>query len=50
MIIERVNSNFVTTYDGGGLHILDVRATELQPSLETDIYLCKQLSSLCSIV
>ena len=39
MIIERVKSIAVTTYDGGDLHILDVRATELQQALETDIYL-----------
>ena len=39
MIIERVKAIFVTTYDGGNLYILDVRAMELQQTLETNIYL-----------
>ena len=30
---------FVTTSDGGGFYILDVRAIELQQAIETDIYL-----------
>ena len=41
MTIERIKSILVTTYryDGGDLHILYVRATELQHVLEADIYL-----------
>ena len=38
MIIERIKSIVVTTYDGEDLHILDVRATELRQALEADIY------------
>ena len=37
MIIERIEPIVVTTYDGGDLHIPDVRATGLQQTLETDI-------------
>ena len=37
MIIERIKPTVVTAYDGEDLHILDVRATELQHALETDI-------------
>ena len=39
MIIERIKSIVVTTYDGGDLQILDVRATQLHQALETYIYL-----------
>ena len=39
VIIERIKSIVVTTYDGGDLHILDVRAIELQQALEADTYL-----------
>ena len=39
MIIERVKSIVATTYDGGDLHILDVRATDLRQALEIDMYL-----------
>ena len=39
VIIESMKSIVVTTYDGGDLHILDVRATDLQQALETDTYL-----------
>ena len=40
MIIERVKTIVVTTYDGGNLHrlFIYVRAAELQQALETDIY------------
>ena len=39
--IERIKSIVFnsTAYDGGDPHILDVSATELQQTLETDIYL-----------
>ena len=40
MIIERIKSIVVTTYDGEDLHILDVHSTELQQALEADIYIC----------
>ena len=38
MVIERIKLTVVTTYDGGDLHILDEKATELHPAIETDIY------------
>lgn len=50
MVIEEITSTVVTRYDGGYLHTPDVRATELQQALETDIYLCKHWSSLWSFV
>ena len=51
MIIERTKSIVATTYDGEDLHILfiDVRTTELQQTLETDIY-CRTLPLVCVCV
>ena len=37
MILEIIKFT-VNTYDGGDLHILDMKATELQQTLEADIY------------
>ena len=40
MVIERIRYSVVTTYERGDLHIIqNVRATEIQQALETDIYL-----------
>ena len=50
MIIGRIKSIVVTSYHAEDLHILDVRTTDLQQALQSYIHLCKQLSSLCSIV
>ena len=44
MVIEMIKFIVATTYDGGDLHILEVRATKLQQALET-IFMKKNIKS-----
>ena len=49
-IVDKIQYCYYIRTRGSAVHILDMRATELEQAFNNDIYIFKQLPSLCGIV